>query len=272
VSGERPDLEALRAQLAAWRDGGRLRALLRDDTVLGAGVRLALVDTGVDADVLRRRAAERSRPAPALTTLLLTGPAETPTTQGGPPSAPHGTTVADIILALVPAVELVSIDIFGPRGQADVETLAAALRWAATSGRAQIINVSLGVAEANLYPPARRQLLWRAVEEAYHGGVLVVAAAHGDHPLTRGYPALFAPPLVSVTKSPAAPPTGLDYVAGDRVEFAAHGRGYFGPFSSDPASSWAAPHASALAARLLCVEPTLKPFELKTLLYWAARK
>ena len=36
----------------------------------------------------------------------------------------------------------------------------------------------------------------------------------------------------------------------------------------EPATSWAAPHLTGIAARLLSLRPTLKPFEVKTLLYW----
>ena len=44
--------------------------------------------------------------------------------------------------------------------------------------------------------------------------------------------------------------------------------GYFGPFAAEPATSWAAPHLAGIAARLLSLRPGLKPFEVKTLLYW----
>jgi len=58
----------------------------------------------------------------------------------------------------------------------------------------------------------------------------------------------------------------------ERIEFRAHGRGYVGPFASGPATSWAAPHLAGIAARLLSLRPGLKPFEVKTLLYWMSRK
>ncbi len=57
----------------------------------------------------------------------------------------------------------------------------------------------------------------------------------------------------------------------ERIEFRAHGKGYVGPFVSEPATSWAAPHLAGIAARLLSLRPGLKPFEVKTLLYWMSR-
>jgi subtilisin len=52
------------------------------------------------------------------------------------------------------------------------------------------------------------------------------------------------------------------------VEFQAHGRGYLGPFANEPATSWATPHLTGIAARILSLRPGLKPFEIKTILYW----
>ena len=78
----------------------------------------------------------------------------------------------------------------------------------------------------------RRQQLLRAVEYAYFQDVLVFAAAHNEHPLTRSYPAAFAPPLISVDKGLFADPLDFAYQLRERVEFQAHGKGYFGPFAS----------------------------------------
>ncbi len=100
---------------------------------------------------------------------------------------------------------------------------------------------------------------------------MVFAAAHNDHPLTRSYPAQFAPPLLSVDKSLFADPLQFAYALHEHIEFQAHGRGYWGPFAQEPATSWAAPHLAGIAARILSLRPGLKPFEMKTLLYWLQR-
>ena len=52
----------------------------------------------------------------------------------------------------------------------------------------------------------------------------------------------------------------------EHIEFQAHGRGYFGPFAQEPATSWATPHLAAIAARILSLQPDLKPAELRELL------
>jgi hypothetical protein len=108
--------------------------------------------------------------------------------------------------------------------------------------------------------------LQRAVEEAYHRGTVVVAAAHHDHPMTRSYPAAFAAPLLSVDKGLFDDPLDVRYRPREHVEFQAHSRGALGPFAREPATSWAAPHVSGVAARLLSLRPDLRPFEVKALL------
>ena len=87
---------------------------------------------------------------------------------------------------------------------------------------------------------------------------------------------MFAIPLwLSVAAIGAGPtafpePTQFAYHLNEHIEFQAHARGYLGPFAGEPATSWAAPHLTGLAARILSLEPRLKPFEMKTLLYWLA--
>jgi hypothetical protein len=77
--------------------------------------------------------------------------------------------------------------------------------------------------------------------------------------------------LVSVDKKVFADPLQFSYELREQVEFQAHSRGYLGPFALEPATSWAAPHLAGIAARMLSLRPDLKPFEIKTLLYWMSR-
>jgi hypothetical protein len=113
--------------------------------------------------------------------------------------------------------------------------------------------------------------LQRVIEEAYLRDVIVVAAAHNDHPLTRSYPALFTPPLVSVDKRLFTNALDFAYELRHQIEFHAHARGYLGPFVNDPATSWATPHVTGIIARILSLQRDLKPFEVKTVLYWLSR-
>ncbi len=242
--------------------------VLRDPRATGAGVTVCVIDSGVERAVLEAKHGADIEP---ITGGVFSADHSEPMPYDGHQSTPHGTTVADVILTVAPRVRLVSADVFGPRGSCDMEVLSRALHWAVHVGKCHIINLSLGVPEHRLAQVQRRYQFLRAVEEAYYHDVLIVAAAHNDHPLTRSYPAAFAPPLLSVDKHLFADPFDFAYHLCEQVEFQAHGRGYLGPFAAEPATSWAAPHLAGIAARILSLRPALKPFEMKTILYWLSR-
>jgi subtilisin family serine protease len=245
--------------------------VLLDPRATGEGVRVGILDSGVERSVLAAKHQARGQELAPIEGGVFTPDRTEPLPYDGHQSAPHGTTVADIILTLAPRVRLFSADVFGRRGGCEVDVVLRALHWAIDVWKCKVINLSLGVPEHRLEQVQRRYQFLRAVEEAYYKDVLVIAAAHNDHPLTRSYPAVFAPPLLSVDKSLFNDPLEFAYQLREQVEFQAHGRGYLGPFAGEPATSWAAPHLTGIAARLLSLRPDLKPFEVKTILYWLRR-
>ncbi len=236
--------------------------VLDDPRATGAGVTVAVIDTGID----HPRLAAKYDALPAIESVCCRGSKVTPST--GPPSSSHGTTVADIILSIAPKATLFSADVFGSAGTCEVETVVAAIHHAIDVWKVKVINLSLGVPEQKLQQWQRRQALLKVIEEAYYRDVLVFAAAHNEHPLTRSYPAVYSSPLISVDKALFDDPRQFEYLLRDQIEFQAHSRGYLGPFAKEPATSWAAPHLTGIAVRMLSLKPTLKPFELKTILYW----
>ncbi len=242
--------------------------LLRDPRATGEGVALCVIDSGVERALLEEKMRRQGQQIHPIQGAVFMSANLEPMPYEGRQSSPHGTTVADIILTLAPRVQLYSADVFGPQGSCEVEVVIRALRYAIDVWKCKVINLSLGVPEQRLQQVHRRQQLQRAIEEAYFKDVLIFAAAHNEHPLTRSYPAAFAPPLISVDKGVFSDPLEFAYNLREQVEFQAHSRGYFGPFASEPATSWAAPHLAAIAARILSLRPTLKPFEMKTILYW----
>lgn len=245
--------------------------LLLDPRATGAGVSVCIIDSGVERAVLEDKYRKLGREiVPIEGGVFLPGQAA-PAPYDGRQSTPHGTTVADILLTIAPRVTLYSADVFGPRGTCEVEVVMAALRWAIDVWKCKIVNLSLGVPESRLQQLPMLHRFQRAVEEGYYKDALLVAAAHNEHPLTKSYPALFAPPLLSVDKRIFEDPLRIAYELCAQVEFQAHGRGYLGPFAHEPATSWAAPHLAGIAARILSLRPALKPFEVKTILYWMSR-
>jgi subtilisin family serine protease len=242
--------------------------LLRDPRATGEGVTVCVVDSGVERALLEEKFRRRGQPLHPIEGGVFSADRPEPLPYDGRQSTPHGTTVADILLTLAPRVRLYSADVFGPRGSCEVEVVIRALRWAIDVWRCKVVNLSLGIPEPRLQQAPRRQQLQRAIEDAYYKDVLVFAAAHNEHPLTRSYPAAFAPPLLSVDKALFDDPLRFAYRLSQPIEFQAHGRGYLGPFAQEPATSWAAPHLAGIAARILSLRPGLKPFEMKTILYW----
>jgi subtilisin family serine protease len=242
--------------------------LLRDPRATGEGVSVCVIDSGVERALLEAKYRAQGREILPIEGAIFSAARPEPLPYEGRQSTPHGTTVADIILSLAPRVHLFSADVFGPLGSCEVEVVIRALHWAIDIWKCKVVNLSLGVAEHRLQQVQRRYQLLRAIENGYYKDVLIVAAAHNEHPLTRSYPAAFAPPLLSVDKSLFSDPLEFAYHLRGQVEFLAHGRGYLGPFAEEPATSWAAPHLAAIAARILSLRPGLKPFEIKTILYW----
>ncbi len=257
-------VESLRALATPQR-------LLGDPRATGEGVKVCVIDSGVERAVIEERCRLRGQPPPPIEGAVFVPGRADPLPYEGRQSSPHGTTVADIVLAIAPRVRLYSADVFGPQGGSEVEVVVRALHWAVHVWQCHVVNLSLGVPEQRLQPVQRRHQLLRAVEDGYFKDVLIIAAAHNEHPLTHSYPAVFAPPLLSVDKGPFDDPLAFAYELNERVEFRAHAKGYVGPFAAEPATSWAAPHLAGIAARLLSLRPGLKPFEVKTLLYWMSR-
>jgi subtilisin len=242
--------------------------LLHHPRADGEGVSVCILDSGVERGEVESKFRQLGQTLLPIEGGVFTSELVEPLPYDGHQSTPHGTTVADILLTIAPRVRLYSADVFGPRGACDVEVLIRALRWAMNVWQCKVINLSLGIPEPRLQPMQRRQQLLRVVEEAYFKDVLLVAAADNEHPLTRSYPAAFSPALLSVDKGTFSDPLAFAYRLSDSVEFQARGVGYLGPFASEPATSWAAPHLAGIISRLLSLRPNMKLFEIKAMLYW----
>jgi hypothetical protein len=237
--------------LAAWWRANPIPGLLRHADTRGTGIRVAMLDTGVDLPLLASR-------HPGSVILQEPTPSTVP--------AAHGTLVADILLKLAPSIELTVIDLFAGRGTTNPERLIHYLETQIDSPTTEIVNCSLGWPEERWDTPVGRdvrQKINRLVEHAYEQGICVVAAAHNDHPLARSCPADRAPPLIGVTAGNWDNSFRIDFHPGNWVEFSARSTAYMGVLGRQPASSWAAPHVSALVARLLGLWPGLRPFEIK---------
>lgn len=239
-----------------------LDELLRHPHADGQGVRVGIIDSGMDQPTLQKQFGVRS-----IEGAIFEAEQPQPLPYLGQQSGPHGTAVAGIILRHAPHTTLISADVFGRSGQSDVETLIRAIRWCVEIQRCQVLNLSLGITEDRLLPIQRRWQLQRVIEDCYHRDVTVVAAAHNDHPHYRSFPALLGAPLIGVCQGPWHQELKVRYQPCDRVEFQATASCDGDFLTMAPASSWAAPHVTAVVARMMSLKPGMKPFEVKAELY-----
>src|SRR5262249_23716047 len=142
--------------------------LLRDPRATGEGVRVAVIDSGVERAALEAKFAQQGVAIQPIEGAVVPPGRRDPLPDTGRQGAAHGTTVADISLALAPRVRLYSADVFGPQGGCEVETVIQALHWAIDVWQCKVVNLSLGVPESKLQPVQRRHQFLRAVEEAYY--------------------------------------------------------------------------------------------------------
>src|SRR5271155_2389326 len=97
--------------------------LLCDPRATGEGVRLGLIDSGVERSVIETKYKDLGQELLPIEGGVFRAAPHKPPPRSGRQSSPHGTTVADIILTLAPRVKLFSADVFGPAGACEVETV-----------------------------------------------------------------------------------------------------------------------------------------------------
>jgi subtilisin len=225
----------------------------------GAGVRVAVVDSGVDANhprvggVAGAVALEHDADAPD-GCRLVEGPHED--------LVGHGTACAGIIRSLAPEAEIHSVRVLGANLRGRGLLLHAGIAWAVEQGM-QVVNLSLSSKSEHMFAA-----LHEVADEAYFRGTLLVSAANNQPGPT--YPSQYAS-VVSVAARPGEDPWALDYNPHPPVEFGARGIDVDVAWSGGGSTvasgnSFAAPHVAALAALVLGKHPGLTPFQVKTVL------
>lgn len=228
----------------------------------GAGVRVAIVDSGIDAD---HPDLDGCVDHAGGVTVELDGDGE-PVLVPGPheDAYGHGTACAGIIHALAPQATVVSVRVLGPNLRGQAAAFARGLAWAVEQ-RFDIINLSLGTGRRD-WALAFHDLC----DEAYFAGILVVTAA--NNVMRPSFPSLYAS-VTSVACNLSTDPRRFHYNPDPPTEFLAMGvdvdvawRG--GARVRGTGNSYAAPHIAGLAALIKSKHSGLRPFQVKTAL-WA---
>lgn len=223
----------------------------------GAGVRVAIVDSGIDGrhelvgDVQRAVAVQKTDAGEWRITQDEAGDL-----------AGHGTACAGIVRAFAPKCELWSVRVLGAGSKGGAAALLAGLRWAVGEG-CEVVNLSLST-------PKRETaaLLHEIADDAYFRGTIFVASAHNLD--VRSYPWRFSS-VVSVASHDGDDPFEFLYNPEPPVEFFARGMDMEvawleGSRIVAAGNSFATAHVTGICALILAKHPQLTPFQLKTVL------
>jgi subtilisin family serine protease len=261
-----PFVEGRRSGLLRSRPIGELDRASLFDGADGAGVLVAIIDSGV----------ERDHPAVGgrLVRSVVIEPGEDddePTVRVDDEALDvvgHGTASAGIIHALAPAAELISVRVLGPDNRGKGMIFAAGLEWAISQG-ATVVNLSLSSRSEVMLP-----IFHDLADRAYFANCLLVSAANNVQGAS--YPSLFAA-VVSVAAHDVADPWTWFYNPAPPVEFGAYGVDVEVAWKGGgrvvaTGNSFAAPHIAGLAALIRGRHPEATPFEVKTILAATANR
>jgi subtilisin family serine protease len=224
----------------------------------GAGVTVAVIDSGIDPDhpavgeVKRSVKVERDGDEFSIVEdverLDLVG---------------HGTACAGIIRSIAPEAELVSVRVLGADNKSSGVAFAHALDWVITQGF-DVANLSLSSRSEDLHGTFHE-----LVDRAYFGGCLLICSA-SNTPGQPSYPSLFSS-VVSVASHDIPDPWTYYYNPVPPVEFGAWGVNVpvawqGGARVTASGNSFATPHIAGLAALIKSKYPQLTAFELKAVL------
>ncbi len=228
----------------------------------GAGVRVCVLDTGVDASHEMVGGLQESMRVE----MDASGEPQVVPTEPGD-AAGHGTACAGVIRALAPRCSLASVQVLTSGTQGGGHVLIAGLRWAIDMGY-DVINLSLSTSR-----PSLRAELAELCDEAYFRRSIICASAHNS-PIT-SYPWRFAA-VTSVAsvdqRTVANSQVQHFYNPTPPVEFFAPGvkvrvAWTEGTVIDATGNSFATPYIAGMCALILSKHPYLTPFEVKTLLY-----
>ncbi|MGW1837628.1 type VII secretion-associated serine protease mycosin [Streptomyces sp. BBFR2] len=255
----------------------------------GKGVRVAVIDTGVDVKNRQLAGAVDTRSGRNLLPKNLKdengNKIERGKENGITDSVGHGTKVAGIIAArpmhgtgftgLAPGATIIPIQQNDAEGHGTAETLAAAIRYAAGPARADVINISQDTADAVDPAPELKE----AVDEALAEKTVIVASAGNDGlggNVKETYPASYEG-VLAVAASDRNNERAAFSQSGEFVDVAAPGVDMIstvpgGGHCSDDGTSFSAPYAAGVAALLKEKRPGWTPRQINAQIMQTAER
>ena len=245
-----------------------LWAAIRPETLwkgrTGRGVRVAVVDSGIDAEHPDLKGKVKG----SVEAVAEDGRIEfRPSTSGD--QAGHGTACAGIIASIAPDVDLYSVKVLGPKASGSGDMFLVGLDYAIKQ-KFRVINLSLGTTKRDFFAP-----LHDLLDRAYQAGCIVVSAANNlPYP---SYPSIFSSSVVSVVKRAGGDPFNFGYRYGQVIELVAPGVEVKtawpgGGHRQLTGNSFACPYVVGIIALLVEAYPNLTPFQVKSILYTIAQR
>ncbi len=198
---------------------------------LGAGIKVAIIDTGIDLT----HSAFAGILAPANEQWDFVGNDAVPQEEGtmGMGGYGHGTNVAGIIRQIAPKATILPLRVLNSAGEGRILNVAAAIEWAISKG-ANVINLSLGTSGYSL-------IVNNAINHASNLGIFVVTSAGNDNSSKVNYPGNRA--YERVERVSVGSVEANDYRSsfsnyGWQVEVAAPGSMIFGPAPENRLAAW----------------------------------
>jgi subtilisin len=227
----------------------------------GLGVRVAVVDSGVEVDhpalwdCVRGGVVVEYDPDGENSVRIETE--DIPSDLAG-----HGTACAGIIHLIAPQAEIYSVRVLGSDMRGRAIQFAAGLDWA-IEHNIQVVNLSLSTSNEEYFG-----LFHDLADQAYFKNMNVVCAVN-NYP-EASYPSLFSS-VISVAAHEGHDPFTYYYNPSPPVEFGAPGIDIDVAWNNkqyvnSTGNSFAAPHITGIIALIRAKHPELKPFEVKTVL------
>lgn len=227
---------------------------------LGRGVRIAVLDSGIDAGHPHLRGFTLRDDVAVVDdgVQLRVVPGD------GTDAFGHGTAIVGVLRQLAPQAEIGSFRVLGSHLRARTPAICEGVRLALERGY-HILNCSFGCTRTD------QVLVYKEwIDDAYVKGRHIVAACNNSDFNKREWPGHF-PTVLTVNFMQSDVVDALFHRGGSLVEFSARGQDIEVPWAGGgvkrvTGSSFAVPHVAGLLARLLSVHPELPPLEAKSLL------